>query len=98
MAWCSSDIRASSFAVQATPSAWAQVGADARARAAQTVSGVRRGAFYDNGILTFESDRNCVTIGAADTDLNAAASAGVNRQIAMEKQFALDAQSRLAVE
>jgi len=83
---------------QATSSAWAQVGADAKAKAAQTVPGIGGGAFYDNGMLTFENGGIYVTIGIVDTDLNTATSAGVNQQIEMEKQIALDAQSQLAVE
>jgi hypothetical protein len=82
---------------QAMSSGWAQVWADAEARAAQTVPGVGGGAFYDNGLLTFESSGIYVTIGIVDTDLNTDTSAGVNQQIEMEKQIALDAQGRLAV-
>jgi len=80
---------------QATSSAWAQVGADARARAAQTVSGIGGGAFYENGMLTFENGNHYVTIGIIDTDLNTATSAGVSQLIATEEKLALDAQSRL---
>jgi hypothetical protein len=82
---------------QATPNAWAQVGADAKAKAAQTVPGIGDGAFYENGLLTFESGAIYVTIGIVDTDLNTNASAGVNQQIEIEKQIALDAQGRLVV-
>ena len=80
---------------QATPRAWAQLGADARAKAAQTVSSIGGNAFYENGMLTFENGNNYVTIGIIDTELNTATPAGVNQQIAMEKQLALDVQSRL---
>jgi len=80
---------------QASSSSWAQVGADARAKAAQTVSGIGGGAFYHNGMLTFDNGNIYVTIGIVDTDLNTATRAGVNQQIAIEKQLALDAQSRL---
>ena len=81
---------------QVTSSAWAHVGADAMAKAAQTVPGVGGGAFYDNNLLTFENGGMYVTIGIVDTDLNTDTSAGVRLLIEMEKQIALDAQSRLA--
>ena len=81
---------------QATPRAWAQLGADARAKAAQTVSSIGGNAFYENGMLTFANGNNYVTIGIIDTELNTATPAGVNQQIAMEKQLALDVQSRLS--
>jgi hypothetical protein len=81
---------------QATSSAWAHVGADAAAKAAQTVPGVGGGAFYDNSLLTFENGGIYVTIGIVDADLNMDTSAGVQQEIEMEKQIALDAQSRLA--
>jgi hypothetical protein len=80
---------------QATSSAWAQVGADARAKAAQTVPGIGGNAFYENGMLTFKNGNAYVTIGIVDTDLNLATPADVNQQIAMEKQLALDAQGSL---
>jgi len=81
---------------QATSSAWAHVGTDAAAKAAQTVPSVGGDAFYDNGLLTFESGDTYVTIGIVDTDLNMDSSAGAQQLIKMEKQIALDAQSRLA--
>jgi hypothetical protein len=81
---------------QATSRAWARVGADATAKAAQTVSGVGGGTFYDNSLLTFENGGAYVTIGIVDTNLNLDTNAGVQQEIAMEKQIALDAQSRLA--
>jgi hypothetical protein len=79
----------------ATSSAWAQVGTDARAKAAQTVPGIGGGAFYDNGMLTLENGAVYVTVGIVDTDLNLDTNAGVNQQIELEKQIALDAQGHL---
>ena len=81
---------------QATPVAWALVGADARTKAARTVSGIGGDAFYENGMLTFESGNIYVTIGIVNTDLNTATTAGASQLIAMEKQLALHAQSSLS--
>jgi hypothetical protein len=80
---------------QATPGAWAQLGANARAKGAQPVSGIGGNAFYENGMLTFENGNAYVTIGIIDTSLNLATPAGANQEIAMEKQLALHAQGSL---
>lgn len=80
---------------QATSSVWAQVWADAKSNAAQTVSGIGDDAFYDNGRLTFKKGSIYVTIEVVGTSLNTDTRAGVNQQIEMEKRIALDAQSRL---
>jgi hypothetical protein len=80
---------------QAAPSAWAQVWVDARAKAAQAVSGIGDGAFYHDGRLTFKKGSLYVTIEIVDTNLNTDTSAGANQQIEMEKRIALDTLSRL---
>jgi hypothetical protein len=80
---------------QATPSVWAQVWVDAGSKAAQAVSGIGDGAFYNDGRLTFKKGSLYVTIEIVGTNLNTDTSAGVNQQIKMEKQIALDALSRL---
>ncbi|MEJ2555173.1 MAG: hypothetical protein P8186_02855 [Anaerolineae bacterium] len=80
---------------QAAPSAWAQVWVDARATAAQAVSGIGDGAFYHDGRLTFKKGSLYVTIEIVDTNLNTDTSAGAHQQIEMEKRIALDTLSRL---
>jgi hypothetical protein len=80
---------------QATASQWAQVWTDARAKAAQVVSGVGDDAFYDNGRLTFKKGSVYVTIEVLSTRLSTDTPEGVNQQIEMEKTLALEALSRM---
>jgi hypothetical protein len=81
---------------QATPGAWTQVWADAKAKAAQAASGVGDAAFYNNGRLTFKQGNIYVTVEIIGTNLNTDTSAGKSRQMQMEKQIALDVEGRLA--
>ncbi len=70
---------------QATSSAWTQVWADARLKAAQAVSGVGEGAFDDHGRLTFKMGGSYVTIEAVGTSLNTDTPAGAASRNAIEK-------------
>jgi hypothetical protein len=75
----------------ATPSqAWAQDWTQANSKATQTISGIADGAFTKDGQLTFKKADLYVTIGAIETDWNLKASADVGKQLAVEKQVALD--------
>lgn len=78
---------------QATPAAWAQVWADASSQAAQPVSGIGDGAFYENGKMSFKKGDIYMTIEVIGTgnSLDTTTSAGVEQQIKIEKQIAQDA-------
>jgi hypothetical protein len=78
---------------QTTPSAWAQVWADARSKTMQAVPGIGDDAFYDNGRLTFRKGSIYVTLEAVGVNVNL--EAGANQQLEIEKQLALDMLSRL---
>ncbi len=80
---------------QAAPDTWAQVWADAKSKAAQTVSGVGNDAFYNGGRLTFKQDNVYVTLEIIGTSLNTDTKAGVSQQVQWEKQIALDVQGNL---
>lgn len=75
---------------QATPAAWAKVWDDANSQAAQSISGIGDGAFYENGKMTFKKGDIYVTIEVIGTsnDLDTNTSAGVEQQIKIEKQIA----------
>jgi hypothetical protein len=78
---------------KAADAAWAQIWADASSQAAQSISGIGDGAFYENGKLTFKKGDIYMTLeitGTSDT-LDTKTNAGVEQQIKLEKQVALDA-------
>ncbi len=78
---------------QATPAAWARVWADASSKAPQSISGIGEGGFFEDGRLTFKKGDYYMTIeveGTGDT-LNTSTPAGVEDQLKIEKQVALDA-------
>lgn len=78
---------------QATPAAWAQVWTDASSKASQSVSGIGVDAFYEDGKLTFKKGDIYMTIEVVGTgaNLNTSTPAGMEDQLKIEKQVALDA-------
>ena len=72
------------------PKALHQGWTEAISQASQTIPDLGDGAFFRNGRLTFKKSDLYVTIEANETDLNLKTSAGVDKQIAIEKQIALD--------
>ena len=77
-------------APNASVQAWSQDWAQAKAVATQNISGLGNEAFFNNGQLTFKMDNWYVTVEATETDLDLTTSVGVNQQIAIEKQLAVD--------
>lgn len=75
--------------------AWAQDWTQTKSEATQTVSISGNEAFFNKGQLTFKTDNWYVTVEATETDLNLNTSAGVNQQLAIEKQVAVDMLARL---
>jgi hypothetical protein len=80
---------------QVPGAAWAQIWTDASSGAAQTLSGIGDGAFYNDGRLTFKKDNLYLTVEVVGTALDTNTSVGQQQQLDMEKQVALDALSRL---
>jgi hypothetical protein len=78
---------------QVTPAAWAQVWTDASSRVSQSVSGIGEGAFYKDGKLAFKKGDIYTTIEVEGTgaSLNTSTPAGMEDQLKIEKQVALDA-------
>jgi hypothetical protein len=74
----------------ASAEAWSQDWAQAKSVATQTISGLGNEAFFNNGQLTFKMDNWYVTVEATETDLDLKTPVGVNQQVAIEKQIAID--------
>jgi hypothetical protein len=72
------------------PEALHQDWTKAISQASQTIPDLGDGAFFRNGRLTFKKNELYATIEANETDLDLKTSAGVDKQIAIEKQIALD--------
>jgi hypothetical protein len=77
-------------APNASSAAWFQDWTQAKSVATQTVSGLGNEAFFNNGQLTFKMDNWYVTVEATETDLDLKTPVGVNQQVAIEKQIAID--------
>jgi len=75
--------------------AWMQDWTQANSKATQTISGIADGAFVKNGQLIFKKGDLYVTIGATETDWNLKVPTDVEKQLAVEKQVALDMLTRL---
>ena len=75
--------------------AWVQDWTQANSKATQTISGIADGAFTKDGQLIFKKGNLYVTIGATETDWNLKVSTDVGKQLAIEKQVALDMLKRL---
>lgn len=85
------EIPASSAASQA----WAQDWAQAKSKDVQALSGIGDDAFCNNGRLNFKKGDLYMTIEAQETDLDLKTPTGVNKQLTIEKQVALDMLNRL---
>jgi len=75
----------------ASSDVWTQAWTQAKSKAAQRdMSGIGDDSFYTDGRLTFKKGNLYVTIEAAETDLDLKTPTGLDRQVAIEKQIALD--------
>lgn len=74
----------------ASPEFWTDDWTQAKSRATQTISDLGKGAFFKDGQLSFKMDNWYVTVEATETDLDLTTSVGVNQQVALEKQLAID--------
>jgi hypothetical protein len=75
--------------------AWVQAWDQAKSEADQLISGIGDAAFVKDGRLTFRVSDVYVTVEATETDLDLKTPAGLNKQLTIEKQLALDMLSRL---
>jgi hypothetical protein len=75
--------------------AWVQDWTQANSKAMQTISGIADGAFTKDGQLIFKKGDMYVTIAATETDWNLKVSTDMGKQLAVEKQVALDILKRL---
>jgi len=82
-------------ASNAPAEAWPQDWTDAISQASQTIPDLGDGSFVKNGRLTFKKNDLYVTIEANETDLDLKTPAGLDKQIAIEKQIAQDMLERL---
>jgi hypothetical protein len=74
----------------ASPDFWNDDWTQARSKATQTVSDLGKEAFFKDGQLSFKMDNWYVTVEATESDLDLNTSVGVNQQLAIEKQIAID--------
>lgn len=77
-------------APNASAQAWSQDWTQAKSVATQNISNLGNEAFFNNGQLTFKMDNWYVTVEATETDLDLKTPVGVNQQVAIEKQLAID--------
>ena len=69
---------------------WNQAWTEASTQATQTIPGIADDAFYKDGRLSFKRSDLYVTVDAIETDWNLNDPAGPAKQLATEKQIALD--------
>lgn len=74
---------------------WSQEWAQAKAQAEQIIPALGDEAFFYNGRMTFKTNDLYVTVEATETNLDPNTPAGVDKQLAIEKQIALDILGRL---
>ena len=77
-------------APNASAQAWSQDWTQAKSVATQNIPDLSNDAFFKDGQLTFKMDNWYVTVEATETDLDLKTPVGVNQQIAIEKQIAVD--------
>ena len=73
---------------------WNDDWTQARSTAAQAVSDLGNEAFFKDGQLSFKMDNWYVTVEATESDLDLKTPVGVNQQLAIEKQIAIDMLAR----
>jgi len=67
----------------------------AKSEADHLITGIGSDAFFKDGRLSFNKGDLYITIAATETDLDLKSPSGMNKQISIEKQIALDMLDRL---
>lgn len=80
---------------QGSSQAAEQAFANAKSKAAQTISGIGEDVFFNKGRLTFKKGDVYVTVEGINTSVDTTTSAGLDQQIETEKQIAADILGRL---